>query len=156
MFLQQKITGESVLWMVFAHQEGAVVRAPQCFRQGVETSAVRMGSEERPGSRLCAVDGGDFIFPLKIAPVILPVCLFPLQNSGWCSTRLRPGGPGVADNSNLQENTDHRGPKPRCECTAIPRGAECGLVVFWGLLVTHRTCSGSQLPLGGLTLSVNA
>lgn len=72
------------------------------------------------------------------------------------STRLHPGGPGVADNSNLQENTGCRGTKPRCESTVIPCGAECGLGIFWGLLVTHGTCSGSQLPLGGLILSVIA
>lgn len=40
MFQQQKMTGENVPWMVFAHQGRAAVTVLQCFMEGVKSSRI--------------------------------------------------------------------------------------------------------------------
>lgn len=75
MFQQQKMTGENVPWMVFAHQGRAAVAVLLCREWS--HPGYRMWNEGRAGPRLCSVTlRWLHCFFLWIASVILPVFFY--------------------------------------------------------------------------------
>lgn len=144
MFQQQKMTGENVPWMVFAHQGRAAVTLLLCREWS--HPGYRMWNEGRAGPRLCSVTLRwlhCFFFVNSLSNftcVFLFSCRTVTGIPGDCSQAHL----GTGNNSDLQKHSDCRGGRSHCKHTIIFVEKNTGY--FWRATGTNCACLGSQLP----------